>query len=178
MWVVLKAGIDEQVFDEQAFDDVSNGMRTPSSGSGVGDPTRTMMAVMTPEGYTVQLQIPASTELLHLVRAAAGAIAVTAGFSIDDIDDLRIAADEGAVLLMQTHPEANITMGFRYGLDERGGRFVEIEGWSTGKSVAALDDVKANLAKQILQMVTDEHHLEFDDSGGLCVRFLKRSVSG
>jgi serine/threonine-protein kinase RsbW len=54
----------------------------------------------------ITLTIPAQPEHLHLLRVAAAAGAARQGFSLDDIDDLRIAVTEGAAYLVDLRPGA------------------------------------------------------------------------
>ena len=51
-----------------------------------------------PSMSTVTLTIPAQTDQVALVRSAAASLAAHAGFTIDRIDDIRLAIDEAAAL--------------------------------------------------------------------------------
>lgn len=48
----------------------------------------------------IQLRIPSSTAYVSLVRTAAAAIAARLDYSIDRIDDLRLAVDEACALVI------------------------------------------------------------------------------
>ena len=58
-------------------------------------------------GERTTLKVPARSAYLGLVRTLVASIAAAADFSVDDIEDLRMAADEAAALLMSgAHPDA------------------------------------------------------------------------
>jgi serine/threonine-protein kinase RsbW len=64
-------------------------------------------------GERTALKVPARSAYLGLVRTFVASIAAATDFSVDDIEDLRMAADEAAALLMGgAHPDAmlNITI--------------------------------------------------------------------
>ena len=62
-------------------------------------------------GERTTLKVPARSAYLGLVRTLVASIAAAADFSVDDIEDLRMAADEAAALLMSgAHPEALLTV--------------------------------------------------------------------
>lgn len=49
---------------------------------------------------TIEITVPASGEFLTVLRTAAASLAASADFSIDDIEDLRIAVDEACSILV------------------------------------------------------------------------------
>ena len=51
-------------------------------------------------GERTALKVPARSAYLGLVRTVVAAVAAAADFSVDDIEDLRMAADEAAALMM------------------------------------------------------------------------------
>lgn len=58
-------------------------------------------------GERAALKVPARSAYLGLVRTVVASVAAAADFSVDDIEDLRMAADEAAALLMSgAHPDA------------------------------------------------------------------------
>jgi serine/threonine-protein kinase RsbW len=68
--------------------------------------------VATPRaGERTTLKVPARGAYLALVRTVVASIAAAADFSVDDIEDLRMAADEAAALLMTgAHPSAVLNL--------------------------------------------------------------------
>lgn len=48
----------------------------------------------------IQLELPASPEYGRVARIAAANLALRRGFSLDEIDDLRLVMDEAAVMLL------------------------------------------------------------------------------
>lgn len=58
-------------------------------------------------GERTVLKVPARSAYLGLVRTVVASIAAGSDFSVDDIEDLRMAADEAAALLMSgAQPDA------------------------------------------------------------------------
>lgn len=51
-------------------------------------------------GDQIQLELPASPEYGRVARIAAAHLALRRGFSLDEIDDLRLVMDEAAVMLL------------------------------------------------------------------------------
>ncbi|MFY0406327.1 hypothetical protein [Solicola sp. PLA-1-18] len=61
----------------------------------------------------VELSVPADGVHLSLLRTAAAALAARLDFTLDDIEDLRMAVDEaGALLLQQATADAMLTFAF------------------------------------------------------------------
>jgi serine/threonine-protein kinase RsbW len=64
-------------------------------------------------GAVVELVVPARPRFLATVRLAAASVATDLGFSVDDLDELRIAIDESLnVLIASQPPEAAIRLTF------------------------------------------------------------------
>jgi serine/threonine-protein kinase RsbW len=61
----------------------------------------------------VELRIPADSAFLSVLRTATAGLAARLDFTLDDIEDLRIAVDEAcAMVLPQAAPEADLTCAF------------------------------------------------------------------
>jgi serine/threonine-protein kinase RsbW len=52
------------------------------------------------DGDVVELTVPAESAYLAVVRTATAGLAARLGYSLDEIEDLRIAVDEGCVMLL------------------------------------------------------------------------------
>lgn len=67
----------------------------------------------TTEAGPVELTIPAGTRHLRLARLATSGVAADAGFSVDDVEELRLAAGEACALLIdQAGPGARLQLTF------------------------------------------------------------------
>jgi serine/threonine-protein kinase RsbW len=72
----------------------------------------TEAAAVTPRDM-VSITLPASSAYLSVLRTATAGLAARLDFTIDEIEDLRIAVDEAcAMLLQQAMPGADITCEF------------------------------------------------------------------
>jgi serine/threonine-protein kinase RsbW len=69
-------------------------------------------------GDLVELQVPASSAYLTVLRTTAARLAARLGFTLDEIEDLRIAVDEaGAMLLPLAVPGSNMHCSFQLHTD-------------------------------------------------------------
>jgi len=65
------------------------------------------------EQAEVTLTVPADSRYLSVVRTAAAGLGARLDFTLDDIEDLRIAVDEACVLLLkQARPESQVRCEF------------------------------------------------------------------
>jgi serine/threonine-protein kinase RsbW len=66
----------------------------------------------------VQLSLPAESAYLSVLRTATAGLAARLDFTLDEIEDLRIAVDEAcAMLLAQAIPGTSLECGFDLGAD-------------------------------------------------------------
>ncbi len=67
----------------------------------------------------VHVRMPAESAYLSVLRTAAAGLAARLDFTLDEIEDLRIAIDEAcAMLLSQAIPGTDLECGFELGADE------------------------------------------------------------
>ena len=101
---------------------------------------------------TVDLVIPARLEYVRLTRLVVSGIATQAEFSVDEIEDMRIAVDElCATLIDQGEPGGDLRL--RFTLDDATLR-CEVTAQVAGD--VELDELSAH----ILLATVDAHHLE------------------
>ncbi len=73
---------------------------------------------MSAEGWpkstgTVELAVPADPAYLSVLRTVTAALAASRDFTLDELDDMRIAVDEaGALLLPHAHPGSQLSAVF------------------------------------------------------------------
>lgn len=83
----------------------------------------------------VALEVPADVAYVGVVRSLAAGLAARLPFTIDEIDDLRIAVDEAFALLMPLAvPASTVRTAFRVGLEA-----IEVAVDVTSAAGAALD---------------------------------------
>ena len=103
----------------------------------------------------VTIRIPASPAYLQVVRLVAAGLATRLGFTLDEIEDLKIAVDELSAYFTGTQGRDG-TIEIRFGVhDDR----LEIEGtghFAPGQKVRT--DL-TELSKMILDTITDEASL-------------------
>lgn len=118
----------------------------------------------------IELAMPADTRLLRLVRLVASGLASTAGFDVDELDDLRIAVDEAVASLLEGGDGTRLTLRFDIAEAEVG-----MAGSTPVAPGAGLDAERVELSTQILAAVCDDHELDVSD-GAVRVRITKRRL--
>ena len=109
----------------------------------------------------VRLEVPAAPEFLRISRIMAAGVASRVGFTLDEVEDLRIAIDEVCFSMVGARGRAG-TIALRYLLDtnqlvvEGAGRFSDGQG---------NEPVVSALSKQILAAVVDECELSAGEEG-------------
>jgi hypothetical protein len=121
----------------------------------------------TPNRTTVRLTVPAGLEHVRIVRLTASGVASGAGFDVEEIEDLRVAVDELASLLVDHADGGELEMIFETADGE-----LKIEGGTTVRpgGLVRLDDLTA----QILAAVTDKYDVVTNNGHArfTCVRRL------
>ncbi len=118
-------------------------------------------------GEAVRLSVPASLEYVRLVRLTASGIATRLGFDVDEIEDLRIAVDELASIVLEASGEGDFEILFLAQDDE-----LLVEG---SAPVASGAELRADpLSADILAAVVDRYEMRVDDGRArfTCVRRL------
>ena len=105
-------------------------------------------------GEVVRLAVPGSLEYVRVVRLTAAAVAARLGFDVDEIEDLRVAVDELASVVIEAGSGAEITFTFSSFDDV----FV-VDGSASVDRKPTLDD----LSRQILTVVVDEFEISATD---------------
>lgn len=101
----------------------------------------------------VHLALPATPEFVRLARVTATGLASRAGFSIDEVEDLRLAIDELCFTLIGSKGRPG-QLSLRYRLD---GSALEVEGSVNGTEGAAPH--LSEWSDQILDALVDEHEM-------------------
>ena len=107
---------------------------------------------------TVRLSVPAEPQFARCVRMSAATLAVCCDLSVDDVEDVRMIAEEGFVYACATAPEA-VDVAF------------ELAAGSVRLSLSLGDDEPADdqieLVEALLDAVADE--FDFADDGATLV---------
>lgn len=116
----------------------------------------------------VALTVPCAPEYLGLIRLVASSVATNAGMDVDDIDDLRIAADELCYLLMSaTADEQDIKLTFTISPQR-----IVIEGKRAGWPEGGVLPGASDLMVKILAQVVDDFEIT-GDGGSVKFRAVK-----
>ena len=102
----------------------------------------------------IRLEIPAAPEYLRLARLAVADVGARAGWSYEDIDDLRIAVDELCYAIGAGAQHGRLTLEY-----EVSGSTVEVRG--TGQDTTPLA-APGELARAIIAAVVDQFDLDVD----------------
>jgi len=123
----------------------------------------------------ITLTVPAKSEYAKTVRMTASALVTRMGMSYDDVDDVRIAAEEAFVYACDTLPEdGDVHFEFTVDDDE-----IEIDVVLGGESPDSDEDAerRAAYATFILESVSDSYGFESDETGAH-LRLSKRVGGG
>lgn len=119
----------------------------------------------------IMLRIPPSARYARLVRMSAANIATIGGFAVDEVDDVRMAAEEAFVYACATGVSGEMTIEFRLApgalemVFELGGEHVSEDEAEPSLVYSAL----------ILDAMCDECHI--NDDGDAHMRLVKRAGS-
>ncbi len=105
---------------------------------------------------TVTISIPASPEYVKIVRLVAAGLAVRLRFTIEDIDDLKIAVDELSAYLTGTQGREG-TIQVRFSVDDER---IEISGAGRFSPGQRFRSELTDFSRMILETVADEASLE------------------
>ena len=105
--------------------------------------------------------MPAAPEFLRISRIMAAGVASRVGFTLDEVEDLRIAIDEVCFSLVGSHGRAG-TMTLRYVLDDNE---LVVEGSGRFSDGVRTEPVVSALSHQILSAVVDECELSAGEEG-------------
>ena len=104
---------------------------------------------------TVRLSVPAEAGYARTVRMMAANLAVVCNMSMDDVEDVRMAAEEGFVYCCATAPE---TCEVSFSLSQAGIRV----SFDLGTDTVDESNESLSLAELLLQAVCDEHGISDD----------------
>jgi serine/threonine-protein kinase RsbW len=120
---------------------------------------------------TVKVTIPASPQFLHVIRLVAAGLASRLGFTIDDIEDLKIGVDELAAYMTGTQGRdgyLEISFGIE---DDR----IEIAGMGRLAEGQRVRDELTEFSRMILDTVVDSATLQQRDGAPSFVLTKSRS---
>ena len=105
---------------------------------------------------TVSIKIPASPEYLHVVRLVAAGLASRISFTLEDIEDLKIAVDElSAYVTGGQGRSGTLDISFTLGEDR-----IEIRGAGHYTKEYEIRTDLTEFSRMILDTVADSAHLE------------------
>jgi serine/threonine-protein kinase RsbW len=104
---------------------------------------------------TAKLSVPAAAASLRLARLTASSLAADLDWSLDDIDDLRIAVDELTAALIQGLPGVTVELEYFH----EGAAIVITGSCESEQEMEGLDP----LALELLGLTTDRYRVESTD---------------
>ncbi len=118
-------------------------------------------------GETIRLSVPASLEFVRIVRLTASGVASRLGFDVEEIEDLRVAVDELASIVIEAAEGGELAVLFAVQ-----DATLRIEGEVTLASGVGDDGLVDELTAQILAAVVDGWELTTTDGTArfMCVR--------
>jgi len=117
----------------------------------------------------VRLEVPASPEFLRITRIMVAGVASRLGFTLDDVEDLRIAIDELCHALVGKGRAGIVAL--RYEMLDDG---LAVEGTGHFTDDGASEATLSPMSSQILGAMVDEVELGTGPEGGPTFRMVKR----
>lgn len=108
-------------------------------------------------GDVIKMSFPARPEYILAVRLAVSAIAQRVGFSVDDIEDFKVASAEACVLLLSVGPEG---MDISIAVDD--GLRIEVSAVGTPCGADEADET-SELSQYLLEALVDTCELKETD---------------
>ncbi|MEY2432604.1 MAG: serine/threonine-protein kinase RsbW [Acidimicrobiaceae bacterium] len=121
----------------------------------------------------IELVLPADTRLVRIARLVASGVATTAGFDVDEVEDLRIAVDELCTAMVEGGNGSALQLGFDLG----DGEVTVVGTTQAAADGAAFEPDRLALSRQILAVVADDHELNAEN-GQIRVRVRKKRATG
>lgn len=118
----------------------------------------------------VELDVPLASRYASTVRAVAASVGAELGFSVDDIDDLRLGVNEAVSILSDVDDPIGARLHIRF---ESAGAAITVRCSRQGVNEPVVDTDFDVLARRILDAVVDEYSV--DGSGQITV--VKRLVA-
>lgn len=105
---------------------------------------------------TISIKIPASPEFLHVVRLVAAGLASRISFTLEDIEDLKIAVDELSAYVTGAHGRSG-TLEVSFTLTDNR---IEIRGLGRYAKDYEFRTDLTEFSRMILETVADSAHLD------------------
>jgi serine/threonine-protein kinase RsbW len=122
--------------------------------------------------HAITVSVPARTGFVHVVRAVTAGVAARLDFSIDEIDDLRLAVDEASAHVLSSNPSSSRLTVRLMPFDDR----LEIVTSGDEASPTWPDEgARGSMSWHVLAALTDEAMMERLDHGP-AIRFTKRRL--
>jgi serine/threonine-protein kinase RsbW len=77
------------------------------------------MSLVDSRDAVIRVAVPARPDVLHLLRSVAASVGARVGLSVDDLEELRIAVDEAASLLLEHARDAERVLHLELDCDAR-----------------------------------------------------------
>jgi serine/threonine-protein kinase RsbW len=123
-------------------------------------------SVQREQGEVVRLSVPASLEYVRIVRLTGSGVASRLGFDVDEIENLRVAIDELASMVVERSSGGTLDLSFVTADGE-----LRIDG--SAPAVNGSDVGIEDLTAQILKAVCDDYALT-NSNGCVSFRYLRR----
>jgi serine/threonine-protein kinase RsbW len=103
----------------------------------------------------IELSLPPDTRYMRLARLMASGVATTCGLPLEEVEDFRIAVDELCATLIEMGDGDPVRLAF-----ELTGDALQVVGTTGASRGEVIDEDRLSLSHQILDVVSDGHHLE------------------
>lgn len=120
------------------------------------------------DGYEVEMRVPADSSFVAMLRRTTAGMAARIDFTVDEIEDLRIAVDEAcAILLPQARDGAGLSCRYRLTADR-----LTVQVWT--HSDHPVEPRRDGFAWTVLTALAGDVDAGTGDDGKVCVTLDKR----
>lgn len=118
----------------------------------------------------VTITVPSQTQFIKTIRLAVSGVASLNSFSVDLIDDLKVAVDEMCSTLIEVGDGSRLNLTISMSRPD----VMRIAGWSGVGDPTQLDQARADLSQRILDVMADDH--DFTIENGVATFWCERSA--
>jgi serine/threonine-protein kinase RsbW len=128
------------------------------------------MTVVGSAEAVIRVAVPARADVLHLLRSVTATVGARMSMPLDDVEELRIAVDEAATLLLDRSERPGGSLQLELTCMHRSLRgSVRLD---TAGAAEGDDDVRGSWPWRVISGMTDEASIERSD-GGMAIVFAK-----
>lgn len=139
--------------------------------SNTSDPLRSFSS-----SEPITLVLPPKPELSKIARLTGSALAGISGYTLDEIEDIKIAVSEILIALIEHGSGSSITLEFLANKEATGSKSFAVSGQTATKSFD-LDDPDLRLCRTVLEGVGATPQITFKDQNARIAAIITKTIT-